>query len=99
MEEPGYDECEHHAGEKEVEEPVALPEPPRLVGRRLRGPGVARFVPLLDELRVAETYHVARSGAADFADPNRGETCFSFQERVSLYDSSSMVLNPYQMTN
>jgi hypothetical protein len=59
VEDPGYDESKHHAGKKEVEKPVALPKPPRLVARCLRSPGVARLVPLLHELPVAKTYHIA----------------------------------------
>jgi len=60
VEEPGYDECKHHASEEEVEEPVALPKPPRLGGCCLGSRGAARLIPLLDEVRITETCHVAR---------------------------------------
>lgn len=69
VEEPGYNERKHHASEKEVEEPVPLPKSPSLGGCCLGSCSVAWFIPLLDEVRITETCHVARGWATDFADP------------------------------
>lgn len=65
MEEPGDEQGEHHAGEEEVEEAVAVPEaPPGFIGESRRGGG-AGFVPVVDELGLPRSGDILRDRTAD----------------------------------
>jgi hypothetical protein len=87
VEEPRYNKGKHHTRKKKVEKSVPLPKPPRLVVCCLTSSSVAWFVPLVHEVRITKTCHVACGWATYFADPK------TMKERM---DTLKMELCLYQ---